>query len=415
MNKIITALNNPKINEKLSQEKNIKIICKDLLYKDAILDVLEKIKYIDIIFINEKIPGEIDLENLIKKIKEINSKIKIIVFLENNENENKIKKLGIKNIYYKKDINLKNILKLINNEKLEKNINDKKIKNNKNKLLKKIKRYFNSFKFNLIKNNIIYKKIINKINNKKNINSDFEIPKKINKNFKVVTITGTKKVGKSIVAIKLLKKLKRKNKKILIIDLNIKKQKLYLLLNRKKYSKKIKEKIKYLNKNKINKLNLKENNLIKKFEIKINEKIKLISGLDLIFKNNYEEKEINNFIFKIFRIYKKEYDYIIVNLYLPGYTQIERKIINNSDINVLVMEANELGIEDVQKILKRYKLEYNLPQNSLHIVANKYNWRSISIEILKNIFGRNIKFYKMKFNKKLKEKNSYKNKYVIKI
>ncbi len=86
------------------------------------------------------------LENLIKKIKEINSKIKIIVFLENNENENKIKKLGIKNIYYKKDINLKNILKLINNEKLEKNINDKKIKNNKNKLLKKIKRYFNSFK-----------------------------------------------------------------------------------------------------------------------------------------------------------------------------------------------------------------------------------------------------------------------------
>ena len=80
MNKIITALNNPKINEKLSQEKNIKIICKDLLYKDAILDVLEKIKYIDIIFINEKIPGEIDLENLIKKIKEINSKIKIIVF-----------------------------------------------------------------------------------------------------------------------------------------------------------------------------------------------------------------------------------------------------------------------------------------------------------------------------------------------
>lgn len=415
MNKIITALNNPKINEKLSQEKNIKIICKDLLYKDAILDVLEKIKYIDIIFINEKIPGEIDLENLIKKIKEINSKIKIIVFLENNENENKIKKLGIKNIYYKKDINLKNILKLINNEKLEKNINDKKIKNNKNKLLKKIKRYFNSFKFNLIKNNIIYKKIINKINNKKNINSDFEIPKKINKNFKVVTITGTKKVGKSIVAIKLLKKLKRKNKKILIIDLNIKKQKLYLLLNRKKYSKKIKEKIKYLNKNKINKLNLKENNLIKKFEIKINEKIKLISGLDLIFKNNYEEKEINNFIFKIFRIYKKEYDYIIVNLYLPGYTQIERKIINNSDINVLVMEANELGIESVQRILNKYKIEYNLPQNSLHIVVNKYNWRSISIEILKNIFGRNIKFYKMKFNKKLKEKNSYKNKYVIKI
>ena len=49
MKKIITALNNPKLNEKLAQEKRIKIICKDILYKDAILDVLEKIKYVDML------------------------------------------------------------------------------------------------------------------------------------------------------------------------------------------------------------------------------------------------------------------------------------------------------------------------------------------------------------------------------
>lgn len=406
MKKIITALNNPKLNEKLAQEKRIKIICKDILYKDAILDVLEKIKYVDIIFINEEIPGEINIEKLIKKIKELNNKIKIIIILKNNEKENEIKKLGIKNIYYKDEINFKNILKIINNEKIEiieKNRN-KKIKIIKNKIFKKTNKIINLLKIKNKKNNYIPEKIND------NTYSCLKFPKKIEDNLKIITVSGTKKVGKSIVAIKILNKLKRKNKKILIIDLNIKKQKLYLLLNRKKYSKKIKEKINYLNRNNIKKLNLKENKLIKKFEIKINEKINLISGLDLIFKNKkiYNEREIKDFVFDFLKMYKKEYDYIIINLQLDGYKQIEREIINNSNINMIVMEANELGIENIQRILNKYKMTYNLPPDSLHIIANKYNWKCISINILKNIFGKKIKIYKLKYEKKLEKQKYYK-------
>lgn len=370
MKKIITALSNPELNKKLSKEKSINIICKDIQYREAILEVLEKIKFIDIIFINEKIQGQISFEKLIKKIKEINKKVEIIFIKKNKEinKETEIKEIGIDEIYYESEITYENILKIINHEKIEQTEK----KNNKNKIS------------NIIKNK--------KNNNKKNTN-------------KIITVSGVEKVGKSIITIKILKKLARTNKKILVIDLNIKKQKLYLLLNRKKYSKKIKEKIKYLNRNKIEKLDLKEKNLIKKFEIKINKNTNLVSGLDLIIKDEtiYKEQEIKNFILNILKIYKKEYNYIIVNLQLEKYLNLEKTIIKNSDINVLVMESNKIGINMLAKIMEKYKKD-KITLQGLHIVVNKYNWKSISIYILKNIFGKNLKINKIRYNKNLDKK-----------
>ena len=367
MKKIITALSNPELNKKLSKEKSINIICKDIQYREAILEVLEKIKFIDIIFINEKIQGQISFEKLIKKIKEINKKVEIIFIKKNKEinKETEIKEIGIDEIYYESEITYENILKIINHEKIEQTEK----KNNKNKIS------------NIIKNK-----------NKKNTN-------------KIITVSGVEKVGKSIITIKILKKLARTNKKILVIDLNIKKQKLYLLLNRKKYSKKIKEKIKYLNRNKIEKLDLKEKNLIKKFEIKINKNTNLVSGLDLIIKDEtiYKEQEIKNFILNILKIYKKEYNYIIVNLQLEKYLNLEKTIIKNSDINVLVMESNKIGINMLAKIMEKYKKD-KITLQGLHIVVNKYNWKSISIYILKNIFGKNLKINKIRYNKNLDKK-----------
>ena len=35
MIKIITAMNNPKINDELKNEKNIELICKDIFYKEG--------------------------------------------------------------------------------------------------------------------------------------------------------------------------------------------------------------------------------------------------------------------------------------------------------------------------------------------------------------------------------------------
>ena len=116
----MTAINNYKLNEKLKEENKFKIIGKDIQYKEAILEILEKNKNIDIIIINEKIPGEINLLNLIKKIQLINRKIKIIIILENEniKKEKELNKLDIYDIYYNNKINLNELIKIINKKEI---------------------------------------------------------------------------------------------------------------------------------------------------------------------------------------------------------------------------------------------------------------------------------------------------------
>ena len=44
MKKIITALNNPNLNEELKKENDVKILFKDIQYKEGIIEILENKK-----------------------------------------------------------------------------------------------------------------------------------------------------------------------------------------------------------------------------------------------------------------------------------------------------------------------------------------------------------------------------------
>ena len=70
---ILTAINNEKIFKELKNKNNIQMFSNDIQYKEGILEILEKNKNIDFVIINEKINGQIKIEELIKKIKKINS------------------------------------------------------------------------------------------------------------------------------------------------------------------------------------------------------------------------------------------------------------------------------------------------------------------------------------------------------
>ena len=60
MKKIITAVNNPNLNEELKKEKEVEILFKDIQYKEGILEILENKKIeIDYIIIDENLTGEI--------------------------------------------------------------------------------------------------------------------------------------------------------------------------------------------------------------------------------------------------------------------------------------------------------------------------------------------------------------------
>ena len=325
--KILTALNNPKINQQLNQEINYETIGKDIQYKEAILEVLEKVKKIDIIIINEEIPGEINLKDLINKIKIINKKIRIIIFYkkQNNKKEKFFKTDNIQKIYYEENISLKKIKEIIENEET------------KNK----------------------------------------------EKNFNIISIFGNKKSGKTFFSILLIKYLKDINKKILIIDLNKNKSKIYFIF-----------KVKHL---------------LKKNIIKINDrKINKI-------KTNY----IIKFLDQILLISRNKYDYIIIDIDSKVNTDIKEQILEKTNIKLMILENKNLGIKELERIVEDNKKSLKNENNGLHIIVNKYNLFYTNIEIIKGVFSKNRKiekiyykkiyknlqknFKKIKVNKKLKK------------
>ena len=185
--KIVTALNNPQINQLLKQRNEYEVISKDIQYREAIIEILEKNKNIDTIIINSKIPGKIKLEKLVKHIKEINKKIEIIIILKNNEKKqyDNLKEIGLKKVYQLKNINYSIIFNILKNEKISNKENIKNNNLNKN-INKKIILICGE---ELDKNDLIIKTIIKYLINKKiliiNINNNKNINVNYSQNIKI--------------------------------------------------------------------------------------------------------------------------------------------------------------------------------------------------------------------------------------
>lgn len=375
MRKVILAMDNKKIEDKILKNINDKSIEFNILqYREAILEILGKEKEIDSIFINEKLPGIISIEELIKKIKIINNKVNLFLFLEKEDinKKNKLNKLGINNIYLIKKINIKNIINLLNNNF----INKKKIENKINCFDKnKIKYFINKIKTNKFND---YKIIKNKENN--------------TKENKIITVEGKRNSGKSTLINLLLIYLLQKNKKILLINLNKKIENNYFYLF-KKYFYRIKNN--YL---KINN-NLDKNNIFYNCEIKIKN--------NLIFLNNFQEiiKENNYYdILKYFyNYYIKSFDYILVDIGNRASSKIRKSLLKKSDKELIVINDKSLGVQDIDYLLERIKRNRKFRQKSLHTIMNKYYFNSISISILKNLLKDKISFLIFFYNRKLKK------------
>ena len=116
---IITAILNEKINEELSKQKDITIVCKDILYQEALLEILEKNKNIDFLILNSNLPGERKIIEIIKIIKEKYKKIKIILFTEKIEED--LCYLKVYKKYSIKELNKDLIISIIKNKKIKTN------------------------------------------------------------------------------------------------------------------------------------------------------------------------------------------------------------------------------------------------------------------------------------------------------
>lgn len=165
-------------------------------------------------------------------------------------------------------------------------------------------------------------------------------------------------VGKSIFTINLA--ISFKNKKILIIDLDILNNCLHTILG-----------IKLLNKNKHD---------LKKYIIKYNKNIDLIS-ISQILKNN-EIENIKEYLNNLL----KEYDYIFIDMSLECFENQNKKIMKKSYLNIFLIEPNLIEIKKSQKILEIYNKEWKIKKEFITIIFNKYNINSIKEKILKKLF-----------------------------
>lgn len=298
----ITAVNNIKILNEIKKINKIKIINSDIQYKEGIIEILEKDKNVDLIFLNESLLGNISLINLIKKIRAINNKIKIIIFILNiNEKNQKI--INQNNITY---IKIKKTNSKIISEKIE-TLNKKQ----KNKTIRIFgNRGSGKTFFSIIITELLIKKFGKKVliidgdewsNSITKIylqNKEIKSFNLINKNLSIINIKECKKEKININnKIKTLKEkydyllfdlnkekfFKKANIEIFIIENNL------LELNKIKNRKNINIILNKYNKNSISK------NVLKKIlnSQKIIEKINYISNFNLIINKNVNVKFLN--------------------------------------------------------------------------------------------------------------------------
>lgn len=416
MKKILTAINNPNLNKKLSDQEFIEIPYKDIQYKEAILEILNKDNYFDIIIINEQLPGEINFIELIKKINKINKKIKIIIILEKEDEikESELKKININNIYYNNKITLEYLIKIIKEkeinkeEELKKEINELKqiIKMNE---IKNIKNMPNNNKKFFSKNKIFYykelfKKPILLIKNIKYKQKEINI-KEICKG-RVINVVGYKASGKSVITLMLAKVLSDKNYRILIINFSSEEINFYSYMfnyskgdTKKFYIKKkhFYRKSKSINFQKSNKINIKNlklkkeilknkiykfknfyniekniNNILKNY----NKNIKILN-INKLNKNYFEIKYLN----KIIKYLKNNFNYIFLEINYEE--KIKKEIIKIIDKNLIILEPNKIGILRAEKIIKELNI---IETEKINIIINKNNKNSINKEIINTYF-----------------------------
>ena len=349
MKKILTAIGNEKINNELNKIENFKVISNDIQYKEGIIEILENMQDIDFIILNSLLPGEINLIELIKKINLLNEKIKIILFIENNNPEID-KLLSDKKIYkilYNNEIEIKdliNIIKdseIINNEELKEEINKLKsiiLENEKkNKFRHKIKSFFEDNIVNKILKN--KKNIINSKSNKKDKDKNI-------KNKKVISITGPPSVGKSIFSINLAKinSYENSENKILIIDADIINSSIHTILGLPKNS------------------------------TTINKNINLLT--------------LNNNIKELLEKNKNKYDLIIIDTgSCNELLELNKEIIEISNLSLFISDTNLLEINKSIKLLEKYINKLKINKDKFQIIFNKYDKKSIDFNLLENIFS----------------------------
>ena len=209
-----------------------------------------------------------------------------------------------------------------------------------------------------------------------------------NKN-KIITFSGLDNIEKINYIINLTTIIK--NKKILIVDFDMKNQNIFSKFNLKKYSNKINNLIKNNSKKELEKIINKSKDFINYFLIKINNNNNLISGLNLLsnFFNKFDNKKADQFFHKFFNQINNNYDLILINIGSKNNSQINNIIYKKSDLNIFILNNNFLEIKKSKKYLEK-NIKNKLIKNKFKLVLINKNKKCIYIKIINKIFNLEI-------------------------
>ena len=99
-------------------------------------------------------------------------------------------------------------------------------------------------------------------------------------------------------------------------------------------------------------------------------------------------------------MYKKEYDYILIDSSSECYFKLIQNIINISERLIYIAGSNILEVKKSINLLKIYTEEWKIKKEKVNIIINQFNNYSIDKEIIKNLFNNFIILGKINFSEK---------------
>lgn len=411
MKKVITALINQNVNNKLKQYNDIEIVMNDIQYQEGIFEALEVELNIDYIILSELLPGSQTIKELIEKIQQKKASVRIVLILEkeNKELENYLLSKGNIYIFYNNSIEIKKIAEIIqdNKEDLQKQIIELKqmIFDKKqmdiNEIMKNDEIYDNKlintkYKTDGIKENTCKGQNL-KEEERQNIEQDIEVEyssrllinkiickfnkiinkEKIKKQTKIIAITGIEGVGKSVFTVNIAKILEKQKKEVLIIDFDSDNNSIATLLGVK-----IKNEQNCIQ-NEYDSDFKNQNDLI----LKITSKIQLILPHNLKDNDNYNYNQDVNIIriIKMLREIEGKYDFIIIDIGNKRYDKLNL-LLKEAEKIIFITEANILQIKKTKNFLYKYINEYEIENEKIYILFNKIQDGSLGNHVRTNTF-----------------------------
>ena len=339
----------------------------DISYQDGVLELIKK-EFIDILIVYSELSGDFDKYIFIEKIKQTDSKMKVIV-INSKDDENYKRFLWSKGIF---DIFTDGVTSF---EELEKSIN--------------------GIDYNVRESDLRQKNILNlygnKGKNKKALNGDLTV--KFQKQ-QIITFAGIGSVGKTTIACETAKILAEKTKaKVLLIDFDT----VNAGINQFMGVKRGPENPGYiLPSEKNSSLNYMITAIDKRsFNINVFEKYilksKLFTNLDILTGNKslYVCKNIlsSEYYSRILEVAKTLYDYIIIdasgNIFLDS---MQFSVLNATKVFV-VTEGNYISIERTYRLLSELFPVWGVHNKKLQIIINKYSNKSLDKTTIKELLN----------------------------